>query len=58
MAIKLEEGGGDKALMAWPIVEELFFLQLPLCNLSSTLGAHLDNLEDINRKRLEKYCKR
>ena len=28
MAIKLE-GGGGKALMAWPLVEELFFLRLP-----------------------------
>jgi len=25
MAIKLEGGGGGKALMAWPLVEELFF---------------------------------
>ena len=29
MAIKLEEGGGDKALMAWPLVEELFFCGFP-----------------------------
>ena len=28
MAIKLEGGGGGKALMAWPLVEE-FFLRLP-----------------------------
>ena len=29
MAIKLEEGGGGKALVAWPLVNELFFLRLP-----------------------------
>ena len=28
MAIKLE-GGGVKALMAWPLVEELFFCGFP-----------------------------
>ena len=32
MAIKLEGGGGGKALMAWPLVEN-FFLRLPLCNI-------------------------
>ena len=32
MAIKLkkEGGGGGKVLMAWPLVEKLFFLRLPL----------------------------
>ena len=28
MAIKLE-GGGSKALVAWPLVDDFFFLRLP-----------------------------
>ena len=35
MAIKLE-GGGGIALMAWPLVEELFFAIFTICPLFAT----------------------
>ena len=46
MAINLE-GGGGKALMAWPLVEELFF------SASHTLDIYVDW---ENEDGAQKYC--
>jgi len=38
MAIKLEMGGGGKTLMAWPLVEELFFFAASLRKCKFLMG--------------------
>ena len=42
MAIKLE-GGGGKALMAWPLVEEFFFCGFPKVFLKLNIEPGLRN---------------